>query len=277
MDNHIAIPKTIHYCWFGDAPLGDEEKKCIESWRKFLPDYEIRRWDESNFDFNVCDYSAEAYEAEKWAFVSDYARFAILYELGGLYFDTDVEIIRPLDDIIGAGPFMGFERDADSERGLAVAPGLGLAAEPGLEIYGEILAAYHRCHFLGKDGKQDLTTVVSRVTDILKSHGLNEIRGIQHVCGINIYPAEYFNPKDYLTGAINVTENTRAIHHFSMSWLSEGKQYTRKLAAKLSKAGLPATLARVVARLISTVRYGEYRDLAHSISKKLDRKRSQRA
>lgn len=103
------IPKIIHYCWFGGNPLPELAVKCIESWKKYCPDYEIKRWDESNFDLKCCDYVKEAYQAKKWAFVSDYVRFKVLYDEGGLYFDTDVELIKPIDDILACGPFMGVE------------------------------------------------------------------------------------------------------------------------------------------------------------------------
>ena len=103
------IPKIIHYCWFGGNPLPELAIKCIESWKKYLPDYEIKEWNESNFDINCCAYVREAYEAKKWAFVSDYARFWILYQHGGLYFDTDVELIKSIDDLIVKGAFMGCE------------------------------------------------------------------------------------------------------------------------------------------------------------------------
>ena len=105
------IPKVVHYCWFGGNQLPDDAKKCIESWRKFFPEYEIKEWNERNFDFNCCDYVKEAYAAQKWAFVSDYARFWILYHEGGLYFDTDVEVIKDMSDIIAKGAFMGCETD----------------------------------------------------------------------------------------------------------------------------------------------------------------------
>ena len=107
----MSIPKTIHYCWFGGNPLPELAQKCIASWEKFCPGYEIIEWNESNFDFSDCAYAMEAYEAKKWAFVSDYARFKILYENGGVYFDTDVEVIKPIDDIIEQGAFFGCEQD----------------------------------------------------------------------------------------------------------------------------------------------------------------------
>ena len=105
-----SIPKIIHYCWFGRSPLPELAKKCIASWRKYFPDYEIKEWNEDNFDVNSILYTSQAYQAKKYAFVSDYARFWILYMYGGLYFDTDVEVIRPMDDIIQRGPFMGCEK-----------------------------------------------------------------------------------------------------------------------------------------------------------------------
>ena len=131
------IPKIIHYCWFGRNPLPSLAIKCIASWKKYLPDYEIKEWNEDNFDVDVIPFTKEAYAAKKYAFVSDYARFKILYEEGGLYFDTVVEVIRPLDDIISKGAFMGCECDANDTSVASVAPGLGLGVNPGLGLYKE--------------------------------------------------------------------------------------------------------------------------------------------
>ncbi|MCI7528971.1 MAG: glycosyl transferase [Oscillospiraceae bacterium] len=218
------IPKKIHYCWFGGNPLDELGKKCLMSWKKFLPDYEIIEWNESNFDVNCCQYVKEAYEAKKWAFVSDYARFKILYEEGGIYFDTDVEVIKPLDDIIARGNFMGAENrvcDINNEVSLNVAPGLGLGVTPGLSLIKEVLDSYDKSSFLNDDGTFNLTTVVARTTGILRLHGLQDINEIQNVADITIYPSEYFCPKDWKTDRINVTENTCCIHHFSASWYGE--------------------------------------------------------
>lgn len=239
------IPKVIHYCWFGDGQLGHKESLCIASWKKFLPSYEIRRWDEANFDVHCCAYVREAYEAKKWAFVSDYARFKILFEEGGLYFDTDVEIIRPLDDIIAAGPFMGLERDAPGFGNnaaavgeIAVAPGLGLSANPGLGLYRAVLESYDHDHFVGADGEPVLTTVVTRTTGIMEAMGLENTPGIQRVGGVNVYPSEYFNPKEFLTGKLTITGNTRTIHHFSMSWLTPWQRTKRVVGSFLRRVGL---------------------------------------
>ena len=149
-------------------------------------------------------------------FLYDYARFSILYDNGGLYFDTDVEVIRPMDDIIENGPFMGFEIDAGGiDFKKAVAPGLGLGANPGLGLYKEILEHYKTFSFLNEDGSLNQTTVVSYITDILIDNGLENKPGIQHVAGLTIYPKEYFNPLDSLTGKLKITENTRSIHGVS--------------------------------------------------------------
>ena len=129
------IPKKIHYCWFGRNPLPESAKKCIASWRKYFPDYEIIEWNEDNYDVNKIPYTQQAYAAKKYAFVSDYARFDILYQHGGIYFDTDVEVIKSFDDVLEHGAFMGCEIDGSSRSGIAVAPGLGIAAAPGLGLY----------------------------------------------------------------------------------------------------------------------------------------------
>ena len=120
------IPKVIHYCWFGHHPLSPLAKKCMKSWKRYFPDYEIKEWNERNFDVNIIPYVKEAYEAKRYAFVSDYARFWILYRYGGIYFDTDVEVIRPMTDIIERGAFMGCETVANKNIPLYVNPGLGL-------------------------------------------------------------------------------------------------------------------------------------------------------
>ena len=133
------IPKIIHYCWFGRNPLPTSAKKCIASWKKFLPDYEIKEWNEDNFDVNAIPYTQQAYEAKKYAFVSDYARFWVLYHYGGLYFDTDVEIVANMGEIIARGPFMGIEQGASLEGKPMVAPGLGLGVEAGHPLYERML------------------------------------------------------------------------------------------------------------------------------------------
>jgi hypothetical protein len=211
------IPKTIHYCWFGGKPLPESALRCIESWRKHLPGYQIRQWNESNFNVREIPYTSQAYDAGKYAFVSDYARFKILHTHGGLYFDTDVELISPIDDIIADGPFMGFENDA-TEAVPGVNPGLGLGAEPQMPFYDRILRAYASRSFTMPDGSLNLTTVVTYTTEELDARGLRRSPGIQRVDGITLYPAEYFNPLDDNTGRLVKTANTRSIHWYSKTW-----------------------------------------------------------
>lgn len=212
------IPKVIHYCWFGRNPLPPLAIKCIESWKKFFPDYEIKEWNEDNFDVNIISYTKEAYEAKKYAFVSDYARFWILYRYGGIYFDTDVEVIKSMDDIIAKGPFMGCENEANDVRVASVAPGLGLGVTPYLGLYGEILTKYESLHFLNDDGSYNLKTVVQYTTELLCEHCLKNINQIQECAGVWIYPKEYFCPKDYETKKLTITNHTRTIHHYEASW-----------------------------------------------------------
>lgn len=216
------IPKVIHYCWFGGKPLPTLAMKCIESWKKYLPEYEIKEWNEDNFNVNILPYTKEAYKAKKYAFVSDYARFWILYKYGGLYFDTDVELIKPIDDIIAHGAFMGCENKAtkDGVTALAVAPGLGLGCNPGLGLYAEILELYAGIHFLYADGGLNLKTVVEYTTQLLASKGLKNTDEVQQVADVWIYPKEYFCPMDYRTNVMNITVNTRSIHHYAASWQS---------------------------------------------------------
>lgn len=217
------IPKVIHYCWFGGNPLPDDAKKCIESWKKFFPGYEIKEWNERNFDITCCNYVKEAYEAKKWAFVSDYARFWILYHEGGVYFDTDVEVIKDMSDIIAQGAFMGCETD------YKCAPGLGLGVNPGLGLYREIMDEYLQAHFINRDGSYNYKTVVKRTTDIVKKYGFRNSIEIQNVAGIIIYPPEYFCPMNYTTGKLNITDNTRTIHWYTASWQSPYSKFKTKL------------------------------------------------
>jgi len=210
------MTKTIHYCWFGGAPLPDEY---IKSWQKYLPDYKIKRWDESNFDINCCDYVREAYAAKKWAFVSDYARIKIIYENGGIYFDTDVELIKPPADIVN-GAFMGLERN---HKNVGINLGLGFGAPAGTEILKELLQYYNSIHFDSR------VTVVTHVSGIFKRYGFNFKDELQTVAGVTLYPSEYLSPIDSATHKMTVTPKTVSIHHFAASWQSGGDKYKTKI------------------------------------------------
>lgn len=216
------IPKTIHYCWFGGKALPKSAHKCINSWKKFLPGYEIKEWNESNFDVNMVPYTAEAYAAKKYAFVSDFARFWILHQEGGVYFDTDVEVIRPMDDILQAGAFMGMENQE------SVAPGLGLAVEAGHPLYQWYLNYFSDKHFTPQQ-----PSMIPVLRGKLLELGWQQEMRIQTVEGIMIYPPDYFCPQAMMGAPICLTENTRSIHHFDCTWLPWYVRFRAKLGARL--------------------------------------------
>lgn len=222
----MMIPKIIHYCWFGRNPLPELAQKCIASWRKYLPDYEIKEWNEDNFDVNIIPYTAEAYAMKKYAFVSDYARFWILYKYGGIYFDTDVEVIRPIDDIIERGCFMGCETDGIKGATLCVAPGLGLGVNPGLGLIRKMLDYYEDKHFEFHPDIVTQETVVHIATRILFESGMQNVKGIQQVGDVWIYPREYFCPINVTTNRLRITPNTRTIHHYAGTWI--GRKFSIK-------------------------------------------------
>ena len=209
------IPHIIHYCWFGNSPLPNTALKCISSWEKYLPNYIIQQWNESNFDVNMTQYTAEAYKHKKYAFVSDYARFWILYHYGGLYFDTDVQIVNSLDSIIEHGAFMGREAGTKGK----VAPGLGLGVQPYHKLYWELLNEYSLLHFVNSDGTLNQKTIVDYTTDVLIRRGLLLEDILQEIEDITIYPSEYMCPMDSTNGIIRMTPNTVTIHHYDCSWL----------------------------------------------------------
>lgn len=219
------IPKTINYCWFGRKTLPKSAQKCISSWRRFFPDYEFKEWNEDNFDVNIIPYTQQAYQAKKYAFVSDYARLWVLYNYGGIYFDTDVEVIKSMDDIVERGPFMGIEVPASGSNPPQVNPGLGLGACLGHPFYKVILDKYSDLSFINTDGSFNQKAIVAHTTESLIEYGLKPVDGIQQVEGISIYPSDYFNPLDSLTGRLNCSENTRTIHWYMNSWADTSALY----------------------------------------------------
>lgn len=222
------IPKIIHYCWFGGNPLPSLALECIASWKKYLPEYEVKQWDETNFDVNMIPYTAEAYKQKKYAFVSDFARFWIIYHYGGLYFDTDVEIIKPLDDIIAKGNFMGFEIDPDGDNTpgvyaprfcFAVNPGVGFGMEKNHSFMKKMISLYTELKFeIPPTNIAWYKTIVAYTTEKLCEEGLKNVKGVQVVDGINIYPHDYFSPINMISGRLHITPNTHTIHRFMGSW-----------------------------------------------------------
>lgn len=222
------IPKIIHYCWFGRNPLPSSAKRCIASWKKYLPDYEIKEWNEDNFDVNCIPYTRDAYTAKKYAFVSDYARFWVLYHYGGVYFDTDVEVIRPMDEFIAKGPFMGWEKPG-STGAYSIAPGLGLAANKEQPLYQEILHGFEHLNFYDENGERNNYSMIPLVTDLLTQKGLKKDGSMQVIDDVILYPSEFLCPMEYFTGKVTITDNTYAIHWYSMTWLPKTAIWKFKL------------------------------------------------
>lgn len=225
------IPKIIHYCWFGGNPLPEDAKACIESWKKYCPDYKIIEWNESNFDLGANSYVKEAFEAKKWAFITDYVRLYVLYTYGGIYMDTDVEVIKNIDVFLDNQGFSGFE---DYDR---VPTGI-MAAEKGLLFMQEQLRCYENRHFI-VNRKPDLKTNVETITEYCLKEGLVLNNTKQTIKGFTFYPKEFFCPKNSQTLELSITENTYTIHHFSGSWMkqtSKWKQVIKRiLGVKICK------------------------------------------
>ena len=215
------IPRIIHYCWFGGNPLPQSAQRCIASWRKFMPDCEIREWNEQNFDVNAHPYTRAAYAAGKYAFVSDFARYKILEEWGGIYFDTDVEAVAPISDLLQLGAFMGLE-DAQPPT---VSSGLVMAVEAHHPILQEMLDFYDAQAKDDSTAMLDTGIVVSGMTEIFIRHGFVRENRYQEVAGISLYPSEYFDPMDNATGRIKQTPNTRTIHRYDRTWSAQKPLY----------------------------------------------------
>ena len=208
------IPKKIHYCWFGKNPLPEDAKRYIESWKKFCPDYEIKEWNEENFDLDRYAYVREAYDNRKFAFVSDVARLYALYTEGGIYMDTDVEVLKPLDEFLKYEGVSGFESSTQIPTGLMASRDLHPLVKEWLDEYEDI-------HFVKEDGSFDLTTNVTRITNSCLKHGFVPDGKLQTVADFTFFSSDYFCPKSHETGIISCTENTVTIHHFAGSWLSD--------------------------------------------------------
>lgn len=228
------IPKTIHYCWFGGNEKPPLALKCIRSWRKYAKGFKIVEWNEDNFDIAACpQYVQDAYKEKKWAFVTDYARLKILYENGGIYFDTDVEVIRNLELLLDHRCFMGIERAKESAK---VASGLGIGAEKGFDLIREIMDDYNGRSFYKEDGSIDITTCTVINTEVLKRHGFTESGLTQEFMdGVVAYAPEYFSPMDMTNGKMYKTKNTYSIHHYGLSWTSEEHRKERKKYLRKAK------------------------------------------
>lgn len=209
---NFMIPKIIHYCWFGRGEMPDMAVKCIESWHRFMPDYEYRLWNEDCFDINCNQYVKEAYNARKFAFVSDYVRLYALNKEGGIYLDTDVEVLKPFDDLLVLSGFIGFE----GTKYMPVGTGT-IACMPGGDWVIEQLSAYDNAHFIKEDGTFDTTTNPVRISRLMTENGFVQNGIEQCYKDLHIFPTDYFCPRQ-TTGEFLLTSNTYCDHHFMGSW-----------------------------------------------------------
>ena len=215
------IPKVIHYCWFGKSSISENLKRYMASWKKFCPDYEIVRWDESNYDYKKNEYMYEAYRQKRWGFVPDYARLDIIYQCGGVYLDTDVELIRNIDDLLCDDAYCGMARAPDE-----INNGLGFGAIKGFSLLKEALSVYDNISFINEDGTTNLTSGPYYHTEFLLQRGLrfDNRNKVQQLENMTIYPSDVLDPAYVYMGKAALTENTYSIHHYSWSWQDEDRR-----------------------------------------------------
>ncbi|MGH1090102.1 glycosyltransferase family 32 protein [Bacillus mycoides] len=234
-----SIPRIVHYCWFGGKEKPDIVKRCIDSWNEILSEYEIREWNEDNFNIDCNSYVREAYELKKFAFVSDYVRVHALYNFGGIYLDTDVEVFKSFDDLLYHNSFWGFEQ----ENYIATST---IGAAKGNELIKRFLDSYEKKNFMKEDGNYDDLTNVAIVTEILKDIGLKINGEYQEIEGIGtFYPQTYFSPYDYINCRKFITKNTYAIHHFYKSWLPPKARFKSNIKIIVSKVIGGENIARI--------------------------------
>lgn len=221
------IPKIIHYIWFGGNPYSDKIKKCIESWNKYLPEYKFMLWNEDTFDIeNSCEFVKQAFANKKWAFVSDYVRVWALNKFGGVYLDTDVEVRKPLDDILNAGMVLGTD-----ELGHLTA---FMASEPAHPFWQGIIDNYHQMQFVNPDGSFNMAVNNSYLEKELAEYGY-EIKNKRQSLdgGIELYPDDWFHAADHMSGILHITEDTYAIHWHTLTWCDTSTHVNRFIRVKI--------------------------------------------
>ena len=224
------IPKIIHYCWFGYNKKSRLILKCINSWKRLCPDYQIIEWNEEKFDVNCCLYTKEAYLQKKWAYVSDYVRFYVLNQYGGVYLDTDVQLIKPIEQLIKKGKFLGFARED------IVATGLIMATKANDWLCQEVLKTYEKETFEWTS-PEEIVAIGRRVTAILVGHGLKCNGKLQEVCDYTIYPKYYFNPTDG-DKYIKIDERAYSVHHYAATWFPTHKRISNTIKRYIGQKNL---------------------------------------
>lgn len=237
------IPKKLHYCWFGRGQMPALELKCLDSWKKMLPDYEIKVWNEDNFDVNCLPYVKEAYENKKYAFVSDYARLYALYTEGGIYMDTDMEVLQSLDPFLQNNALLSFESNGYIQSCI-------IASEKGGTCIKDLLDGYQNRRFVKEDGTFDLTPNTVPISEYMIEKGLKMDNSYQVIEGVaNVYPSEYFCPLNQNTDEIITTENSYCIHHFAGSWMPTKMKCASKAKKWLSRILGPTTINYLIDKI----------------------------
>jgi mannosyltransferase OCH1-like enzyme len=243
------IPKIIHYCWFGGNPIPQEHAAYIEGWRRLLPGYEFKRWDEGNFDISIVSFTAQVAATKKWGFIVDYIRAWTVFNYGGIYIDTDVELLKSLDDLLESNICLsGFENEK------FINPGNIFAGEKGCVIAKELMDFYASYNFIGENGEPNLTPSPKIFTDLLLKYGLKQ-NGAYQVLKDGIftaYPAEYFCPMQYLTGKLTITKNTYSIHHYDGSWLTEEQKNDNRIVHTIYRKFGDTILSKFLKILVLT-------------------------
>lgn len=209
------IPSKIHYCWFGRGRMPEIEKQYVQGWKQKCPDYELICWNEENFDIRRVPYVRWAYEKGMWAFVSDYVRVWALYTMGGFYFDTDVEILKSIEELRYQSAFIGMEESG------CVNSGVGMGAVRGNELLKELLSKYEILSYDELESRERLPVNAQRETELFRKYGMKANNQYQIVNDISVFPSEFFSPLLVGSKKAEITENTFSIHHYHLSWLKE--------------------------------------------------------
>lgn len=224
----MSIPKIIHYCWFGEGKKDELAEKCIESWKKYCPEYKIIEWNEKNYDLSINKYAMDAYKEKKWAFVTDFVRLDVVYRYGGIYLDTDVEIIKPLDSLLSFGAFFGVE-----SQDLNINTGLGFGAQKYNIIVKQIRDIYDNISFYKKNSQLNLIATPIYLTKFFEKFGYIKNNKMQIIENVNILPSDRLSPYNYRTGKAEITKNTLSIHWYNASWFDEDDKKIHDMEIKI--------------------------------------------
>lgn len=214
------IPKIIHLCWFGHGEYDEKMKHCLKTWEEFAPDYKVMKWDEDTFDLDSCTYVRQAYDKKRWAFVTDYVRFKVLQQYGGIYMDTDMELVKPLDDLLDNETVLSFKQQALGMKQFGLTSGI-IMTKANNTLFNPLIEQFEARSYINESGEEDVTPIAKFLTDLLRDRGIRQDNTLQSIDGVTVYPNEYLCPTidlDNNTGDVEVTENTYAIHHFTGTW-----------------------------------------------------------